>query len=80
MYKNILVTTDGSEFAERGLVHAFKLAHTVGAKVTVLTVTAPIPFPGFQAAGPTALHLLSASSRNGTNTLINPRSRSRTGG
>lgn len=46
MYKNILVTTDGSEFAERGLVHAFKLAHSVGAKVTVLTVTAPYSVSG----------------------------------
>ncbi|KXO76237.1 universal stress protein [Brucella anthropi] len=46
MYKNILVTTDGSEFAERGLVHAFKLARTVGAKVTVLTVTAPYSVSG----------------------------------
>ncbi|MFQ0812942.1 universal stress protein UspA [Brucella anthropi] len=46
MYKNILVTTDGSEFAERGLVHAFKLAHAVGAKVTVLTVTAPYSVSG----------------------------------
>jgi len=46
MYKNILVTTDGSEFAERGLVHAFKLARAVGAKVTVLTVTAPYSVSG----------------------------------
>lgn len=46
MYKNILVTTDGSEFAERGLVHAFKLAHSIGAKVTVLTITAPYSVSG----------------------------------
>ena len=46
MYKNILVTTDGSEFAERGLTHAFKLAHSVSAKVTVLTVTAPYSVSG----------------------------------
>ncbi|MBB5703803.1 nucleotide-binding universal stress UspA family protein [Ochrobactrum daejeonense] len=46
MYKNILVTTDGSEFAERGLIHAFKLAHAVGAKVTVLTITAPYSVSG----------------------------------
>src|SRR5690606_1281849 len=46
MYKNILVTTDGSEFAERGLAHAFKLAREVGAKVTVLTVTAPYSVSG----------------------------------
>ncbi len=45
MYKNILVTTDGSEFAERGLIHGFDTAKAMGSKVTVLTVTAPIRFP-----------------------------------
>lgn len=46
MYKNIVATTDGSEFAERGLVHAFELAKAVGAKVTVVTVTAPYSVSG----------------------------------
>lgn len=46
MYKNIIATTDGSEFAERGLVHAFQLAKAVGAKVTVVTVTAPYSVSG----------------------------------
>lgn len=46
MYKNILVTTDGSEFAERGLVHGFDTAKAMGSKVTVLTVTAPYSLSG----------------------------------
>ncbi len=46
MYKNILVTTDGSEFAERGLIHGFDTAKAMGSKVTVLTVTAPYSLSG----------------------------------
>ncbi|MBC8717155.1 MULTISPECIES: universal stress protein [Brucella/Ochrobactrum group] len=46
MYKNILITTDGSEFAERGLIHGFDTAKAMGSKVTVLTVTAPYSLSG----------------------------------
>ncbi|MGV2980250.1 universal stress protein [Camelimonas sp. ID_303_24] len=42
MYKHILVTTDGSEFARKGIEHGLALAKPLGAKVTVLTVLAPI--------------------------------------
>ncbi len=46
MYKNILITTDGSEFAERGLIHGFDTAKAMVSKVTVLTVTAPYSLSG----------------------------------
>lgn len=39
MYHNILVATDGSELATKGLDHALKLAKLAGAKVTIITVT-----------------------------------------
>ena len=39
MYKNILVGLDGSPLSLRGLDHALNLARTVGAKVTMVTVT-----------------------------------------
>lgn len=42
MYQNILIATDGSELADRGLEHGMKLAHALGAKVTVLSVTEPL--------------------------------------
>jgi len=42
MYKNILVTTDGSEFSERAFGHAADLAKIVGAKLTAVTVTPPL--------------------------------------
>ena len=42
MYKSILVSTDGSEFAERAFAHAIELAKNLGAKLTAVTVTPPI--------------------------------------
>lgn len=40
MYQHILIPTDGSELAHKGVVHGLSLAKGVGAKVTVLTVEA----------------------------------------
>lgn len=42
MYKHILVATDGSELASKGLEHGLALAEPLGAKVTVVTVTEPL--------------------------------------
>jgi nucleotide-binding universal stress UspA family protein len=41
MYKHILVPTDGSELATKGVTHGLALAKATGARVTALTVTAP---------------------------------------
>jgi nucleotide-binding universal stress UspA family protein len=41
MYKNILIPTDGSELAGKAVQHGITLANEIGAKITVLTVTAP---------------------------------------
>lgn len=50
MYKNILITTDGSEFAAKGVEHGLALAKPLAAKVTVLTVTKPLQREAVQAA------------------------------
>lgn len=42
MYKHILIATDGSELARRGLEHGLALAKPLGAKVTVLAVSEPL--------------------------------------
>jgi len=42
MYKHILIATDGSELADRGLQHGLSLAKAVGAKVSVLSVSEPL--------------------------------------
>jgi|SRR5690554_5327550 len=41
MYKHILIATDGSELASRGLEHGLRLAVATGAEVTIITVTEP---------------------------------------
>ncbi|MEH2513500.1 nucleotide-binding universal stress UspA family protein [Nitrobacteraceae bacterium AZCC 1564] len=39
MYANILLSTDGSEVARKGVEHGMALAKALNAKVTVITVT-----------------------------------------
>jgi nucleotide-binding universal stress UspA family protein len=43
MYANILLSTDGSDVASKGMRHGFSLAKALNAKVTVITVTEPLP-------------------------------------
>jgi nucleotide-binding universal stress UspA family protein len=43
MYAHILLSTDGSDVARKGLEHGFALAKALAAKVTVITVTEPLP-------------------------------------
>jgi nucleotide-binding universal stress UspA family protein len=48
MYKHILVSTDGSELARKGVDQALALARSLGAKVTLVTVTERLPvYAGF---------------------------------
>ena len=49
MHKHILVPTDGSETAQRGVDYALALARDLGAKVTVLTITDPYSRVGMTA-------------------------------
>src|SRR5215471_7725394 len=46
MYANILLSTDGSELARKGVKHGIALAKILNAKVTVITVTEPLPVGG----------------------------------
>jgi nucleotide-binding universal stress UspA family protein len=43
MYQNILIATDGSEVSGKGVTAGLDLAKSVGAKVTVITVSEPFP-------------------------------------
>jgi nucleotide-binding universal stress UspA family protein len=43
MYANILLSTDGSDVARKGVKHGIALAKALNAKVTVITVTEPLP-------------------------------------
>lgn len=41
MYKNLLIATDGSELADKGVTNGLALAKALGAKVTIVTVSDP---------------------------------------
>jgi nucleotide-binding universal stress UspA family protein len=43
MYANILLSTDASDLARKGVKHGMDLAKALNAKVTVITVTEPLP-------------------------------------
>jgi len=53
MYANILLSTDGSDVARKGVKHGIDLAKALNAKVTVITVTEPLPvdYGGGHASG-----------------------------
>ena len=43
MYAHILLSTDGSDVARHGLKHGIALAKGLNAKVTIISVTEPLP-------------------------------------
>ncbi|RRI04487.1 universal stress protein [Mesorhizobium tamadayense] len=43
MYKHILIATDGSELAGKGVAHSLELARGLSATVTFVTVSEPFP-------------------------------------
>ncbi len=43
MYKHILISTDGSDLAMKGVEHGLGLAKENGSQVTVITVSQPYP-------------------------------------
>ena len=53
MYTNILLSTDGSDVARKGVEHGIALAKALNAKATVITVTEPldIDYGGGHAGG-----------------------------
>jgi nucleotide-binding universal stress UspA family protein len=44
MYANVLLSTDGSDIARKGVEHGIALAKALNAKVTVITVTEHLSF------------------------------------
>jgi len=47
MYTDILLSTDGSDLARKGVKHGLALAKALNTKVTVITVTDPLPVIDF---------------------------------
>jgi len=56
MYKTILMSTDGSELATRGVEQGAQLARTFGARVVLVTVTEPWIAPGSIAGAAVAVN------------------------
>ena len=50
MYMNVLIATDGSELANKGVKQGLALAEKLGAKVTFLSVVAPLAPEAIRAA------------------------------
>jgi len=47
MYEHILISTDGSEVAQKGLDHGLALAKAIGARATIVTVSESVlPYVG----------------------------------
>ena len=46
MYQHILISTDGSDVAQKGVDQGLALAKALGAKVTIITVTDRLPIYG----------------------------------
>lgn len=67
MSHHILISTDGSELATKGLDHGLSLARDLGAKVTIVTVTEFLPTrirgEGVWVATPEVLESYEASQR-----------------
>src|SRR5690606_19514530 len=51
MYTHILIPTDGSELAQKGVDHGLSLARALGSKVTIITATEPFALPSVGVAG-----------------------------
>lgn len=51
MYTHILISTDGSEVAQKGVDHGLSLAGLLGSKVTIVTVTEPFPISAMAGHG-----------------------------
>lgn len=51
MYNHILIPTDGSDLAHRGVEQGLSLAKQLGSKVTIVTVTESFPLDGVSMGG-----------------------------
>jgi nucleotide-binding universal stress UspA family protein len=47
MYLHILIATDGSELASKALAQGLELGQVLKARVTIVTVTKPLPMPAY---------------------------------
>jgi nucleotide-binding universal stress UspA family protein len=72
MYKHILISTDGSEVAGKGVDHGLSLAKSVGAKVTLVMVTERFPiYAGAEwVPGPEEMAAYDAAQKEGATKVL----------
>ena len=72
MYKHVLIPTDGSEVAQKGIDHGLSLAKSLGAKVTIVTVTERFPvYAGPEwIPGPTEMAEYDARQKEGATKVL----------
>lgn len=74
MYQHILIATDGSDVAQKGVDHGLSLAGSLGAKVTVITVTERFPVyagaAGGWAPGPNEIAEYDAAQKAGADAVL----------
>ena len=73
MYANILLSTDGSDVARKGVKHGIALAKALKAKVTVITITEPLAV-GYGTPGwipsPQAFDSFAAAGKESAGTVL----------
>lgn len=72
MYKHILISTDGSDVARKGVDHGLALAKSVGAKVTIVMVTERFPMYGGSEwiPGPTEMAAYEAAQKDAAEKVL----------
>lgn len=75
MYKHILIATDGSEVATKGLEHGLSLAKVLNAALTIITITEPFPIfaagsVGVGPSGPTITDYESLQQQTAKSILV----------
>lgn len=74
MYRHILIATDGSELARKGVDHGLSLAKNLGARVVVVTATEALPIYAGDgwAVGPAELERYDADQAKFAESLFEP--------
>lgn len=70
MYKHILIATDGSELATKGLDHGLKLAKLAGAEVSIVTITDVWSSGALAAAGPATIAEYESAMHNAVEDIL----------
>jgi nucleotide-binding universal stress UspA family protein len=75
MYANILLCTDGSDAARKGVKHVMDLAKALNAKAAVITVTEPLPIDYWSGPSQEELDHFDAASKERASKVLDASTR-----